>query len=133
MAAKDCRRYESCNAPLCPMDEKSLKSAIWYPDDEICRLNEFCNEIWIDRQKRIAKKRNKNTYYTHSMLQHNCIIGKAISGIDPDCPLEDIEKATESWKKKHPEINISDKRRKESSERMKRLQQEKKRAIRIEN
>ena len=34
-----CRYFDSCSAALCPLDEKHLKAGIWYPDEEICRLN----------------------------------------------------------------------------------------------
>ncbi len=37
--AEKCRHFEECNAPICPIDEESIKSAIWYPDEEICRSN----------------------------------------------------------------------------------------------
>lgn len=101
---KVCKRLESCSAPLCPMDEGSLGSGIWYPDEEICKLQAFCKLNWVQNQKKIAKKaRIIDLYFTHRMLQQNCIIGKGISGLDPDHDIKDMEKDEAKWLKEHPE------------------------------
>lgn len=41
MSNDNCKKFESCEAPLCPMDERSLKHGIWYPDEDICNLRIF--------------------------------------------------------------------------------------------
>ncbi len=55
MTQDDCRLYETCSAPLCPLDRASLQNGIWYPDEEICRSRTFGNLTWIRQQGKIAK------------------------------------------------------------------------------
>jgi len=33
MNRKLCNSFETCEAPLCPMDEMSLKHGLWYADE----------------------------------------------------------------------------------------------------
>jgi len=104
-----CRHFDSCSAPLCPLDVKHLKVGIWYPDEDICRLKTSPN--WKKIQKKIAKKtKDKNTYYTYEMLNRNCRVGRGMVGLNPDKP----EKSQlEDWLKKHPSKKaISEKQKK---------------------
>jgi len=104
MKAKECKRFDSCSAPLCPMDENSLSNGIWYPDEEICQLRIYCNEPWIRNQKKIARKvRNKDFYFTLEMLSRNCIITIATEGLDPDNNDLYDDLAVKRWLNKHPE------------------------------
>jgi hypothetical protein len=101
MRPEDCPRFDSCSAPICPL---AGDGDIWYADEPICSLQEFCHSDWIKNQHKIAKiTRDLDTYYTLRMLQRNCIIGKGISGLDPDETDIDDERAVTNWLKKHPE------------------------------
>lgn len=93
-----CRHFNYCSAPLCPLDIEHLKIGCWYPDEEICRLKKMLN--WIRRQKKIKNKaKDVDKYFTYEMLKHNCVIGKGIKGLDPDIP---EEKQLKIWYEKHP-------------------------------
>lgn len=98
MESKECRRFEGCSAPLCPMDAESLKNGIWYPDEDICPLNDSSRLLWVRNQKKIAK-RCRDGYFNIRMLDHSCIIKRGITGIDPDL---DDDAQTKKWLKGHP-------------------------------
>ena len=96
---KNCRYFNRCEAPICPLN-KNVKSAVWYPDEGICKL--YRNRQYIKTQKKIAKKtRNRDTFYTFDMLNKNIRVTSAIDGLNPD---KDIEEQVERWNKAHPEI-----------------------------
>ena len=65
MTQDDCRLYETCSAPLCPLDRASLLNSIWYPDEEICRSRTFSNLTWIRQQGKIAKSASRTDRYFH--------------------------------------------------------------------
>jgi hypothetical protein len=95
-----CTLFESCLAPLCPLDPASLKG-IWYPDEEICRSRSQGGRPWIRSQRRIAKVAGHNTgYFTIEMLSRLVVIRKGITGLDPDLPEETQLRA---WFQKRPE------------------------------
>lgn len=102
MATKDCRNFDKCDAPMCPLDGCS---GPWYPlDDEICKSRTHGNIDWVLNQKKIANKTvNGYTYYTIRMLERNCKITKGITGLDPDLTIDKEEREVEKWLKKHPE------------------------------
>ena len=50
MLKDECKKYDSCNAPLCPYDSESIESGCWYPDEEICTKKKF---DWIKMQNKI--------------------------------------------------------------------------------
>lgn len=114
MKRPDCSKYDTCSAPLCPLDEETLSYGIWYPDEEICTKHA---EPWIKTQKKIAKKaKDIYHYFTLQMLQRNCVIAKNIDGLDPDKPRADQLK---KWLKTHPSKRVlTDEER---ANRMKRL------------
>jgi len=94
-----CPYFDSCNAPLCPMeDEEGLKKAIWYPDEEICRRRGL-NYPWLRTQRKIAKRAKHGGYFTIQMLSHPCRISQGIVGLDPD---KDEGPQLQKWFKKHP-------------------------------
>ena len=104
---RECHRYETCNAPLCPLGEKHY---IWYPDEEICTYRKFSREPWIKAQRKIAKRTaNPDRYFTFAMLNQGCVIRTGIIGLDPDAVTsrKELEK---KWLKNHPpKREISDK------------------------
>jgi len=91
MNKKDCAHFDYCDAPICPLDESSMKNATWFPDEEICRLQTYGQVPWIRQQKKIA--RVIGTYeagcFTVAMLSHRCAIAKGTKGLDPDIPITD--------------------------------------------
>jgi hypothetical protein len=92
MDTKDCKSYEGCGAPICPMDDATRDVAQWYPDEEICGLREFRKEKWRIAQRKIAKKAtNTDTYFTMPMLNAVGMVCKGIKGAKPDNPIEVAE------------------------------------------
>ncbi len=104
MRAEECLKFETCEAPLCPLDEESLRSGVWYPDEEICTSAKYGNKDWIRNQRKIKKRAaNKDFYFTYEMLCRNCIIQRNIEGLDPDNTGFKDEKALKKWLNRHPE------------------------------
>lgn len=94
---KECNFFDTCDAPLCPLDEKSLRNGIWYPGESICKKKHLPE--WAKRQKKISKKvREKNKYFTVEMLKHRTRITVALQGLDPD---ESYKSQLEKWFKKY--------------------------------
>ncbi|MBW1711517.1 MAG: hypothetical protein JRJ73_16950 [Deltaproteobacteria bacterium] len=105
MTNTECKRYDTCNAPLCPFDDQSLKHGIWYPDEEICGMRTHATLPWIQNQKKLVKKTGRaDRYFNHQMLERNCIIRKGIEGLDPDQAEEQYQ--LKKWLKAHPEKRI---------------------------
>lgn len=100
MNLKNCSKYDSCSAPLCPMFS-GFKEAIWYADEEICQNKDlFPDKMVLDNQNKIKRRdRSKESYYTYDMLLMPCIIKGGITGIDPD---KDEALQLVSWFKAHP-------------------------------
>jgi hypothetical protein len=95
-----CTLFESCLAPLCPLDPSSLKG-IWYPDEDICRSRSQGGRPWIRAQRRIAKVTGHGAgYFTLEMLSRLVVIRKGITGLDPDLSEEGQLRA---WFQKRPE------------------------------
>lgn len=95
-----CTLFESCFAPLCPLDPVSLKG-IWYPDEEICRSRSQGGRPWIRSQRRIAKVAGHGAgYFTLEMLSRLVVIRKGITGLDPDLAEEAQLRA---WFQKRPD------------------------------
>jgi len=106
---EDCKNFEKCSAPICPLEDKIKNlNYIWYPNEEICskHRNQF-----IKTQKKIKKKaRDVDKYFTLKMLDRNFIVGAGIVGLDPD---KDEESQLKIWLKKHPlKRQISDEEKK---------------------
>lgn len=95
----DCNLYETCNTPLCPLDQISL-GGIWYPDEEICHSRTQVNLPWVKTQKKIVESgAPANHYFNLPMLERNCIIKKGIAGLDPD---ETNRTHIRRWFTEHP-------------------------------
>jgi hypothetical protein len=54
----DCKNFEKCSAPLCPLlPEKELAQLGWISDEEICTIIEHRRKnSWIVRQRSIQRK-----------------------------------------------------------------------------
>ncbi len=95
-----CTLFESCLAPLCPLDPSSLKG-IWYPDEEMCRSRSQGGRPWIKAQRRLSKVAGSGAgYFTLAMLSRLVVIRKGITGLDPDLPEEAQLRA---WFQKRPD------------------------------
>jgi len=95
---EDCPSFDTCGAPLCPLDLESLKNGIFYPDEEICKRRNA--PAWIKVQRKIAKKTgDKDKYFTYEMLAQNCVISKGITGLDPD---KEQAPQLKRWLEHHP-------------------------------
>jgi hypothetical protein len=107
MTSKHCKRFDGCSTPICPLDENGSSIIVWYADEEICPLREFCKTTLVKTQTKIAKKaRDFDTFYTGRMLQHSFIIGKALHGIDSETEIDSIDSEVEKWLTEHPEKRI---------------------------
>lgn len=77
-----CGLYEDCIAPLCPLDQSSLKG-IWYPGEEICRSRTHGNLTWIRAQRKINRAKATG-YFNLEILKSIRTIRKGITGLDPN-------------------------------------------------
>jgi hypothetical protein len=85
---KLCNLLDSCvtpEAPLCPLQELSLKTAIWYGDEPICQSDNFQHLSWIKKQKIIADLglTADDGFFTVRMLNSLRTIGRNLVGADP--------------------------------------------------
>jgi len=102
MIPEKCPYFESCDAPICPMNLSDI--AIWYPNEKICKNKEFKNMNLIITQKKISKINKKHEVqgiFTYNMLNKHLKIYKNISGINEDLPIEEFVKSEKAWIKKH--------------------------------
>lgn len=98
-----CPRFEGCGAPLCTIEESSLKNGIWYPSEEVCR-NQKVNQLdWIRRQRKLARRAHPEFYFTYEILKHNFVIRTGIKGLDPDKPEAQESSELKKWLSAHPE------------------------------
>jgi len=114
----NCKYFDNCSAPMCPRDVRAGK-AVWFADEPACRLHDVPE--WVKRQRKIAKTGADETagYFTLSMLERRCVIGKKITGIDPDGTGEEREEAKRNWLEKHPPVKPkSDEEREKLAARM---------------
>jgi len=93
MLSKDrfCNLFEPCEtpeAPLCPLQEKAQRGAIWYGDEPVCQSELFQNLPWVKKQKSISGLGLKadDGFFTVRMLESLGAISKDTKGADPDDP-----------------------------------------------
>lgn len=76
---------------------------IFYPDDEVCKFGSMNRGLLYRQQRKIQKRaKERNTCYNRQMLERDCIVGRGMTGLDPDKP-EAPQYA--QWKRKHPKIS----------------------------
>ena len=119
-AKENCKYFEGCSAPMCPRDAGAAQTA-WFADETVCRLHDVPE--WVKRQRKIVKTGSDTTgCFTLSMLERRCVIGKKISGIDPDGTETEREVAERNWLEKHPPVKPkSGEEREKLAARMRRL------------
>ena len=99
MTINQCKKFDYCSVPLCPMDKQSLIDGLWYPDEDICSLRKFSGRLMVKNQKKIQKVvEDKDLYFTSRMLNRNLTVTKNLKGLDP----EKAEKSQlEAWIRSH--------------------------------
>lgn len=123
MTSPECPQYDSCNAPICPLDAGNARHA-WFPDEDICSCRNLPDGSpkpeWVEAQRKIARatKDPDRGYFTIRMLQATYKVGKGIRGVDPDSGRE--EEAIATWiSKRKPPVVLSEERRSELAARCK--------------
>ena len=115
MLRDDCTRFDSCAAPLCPLDE-GLPDLCWYPKEEEICLSIKQKNPFIKVQRKIIKKiqpENAMTYFTIEMLNKINTVSSGIKGIDSD---KDEKQELKKWmgksgkSKKRPILTIEEKK-----------------------
>lgn len=101
MSPKDCRYFDTCSAPLCPLHADG--AGIWYPDEPICKAHKHHQGArWVANQRKIARKaKSTEGYFTKAMLNRDMVIRKGIEGANPDA--KDSEAEVHRWIATHPE------------------------------
>lgn len=98
----NCRQFDSCDAPLCPLDKSNYEHGIWYPDEDICHsmLYGGNKQQFIKTQRKIANRvKDKTTYFTFAMLNRNIGVHSTTIGINPDGTDETAQ--INAWLKNH--------------------------------
>jgi len=100
MTPRDCPRFDSCDAPLCPLDEDRAKRT-WFPDEPICDRAGMGTTRFVKIQRRIAKAVVlTDTFFTVPMLEAVDRIRPETTGLDPDSNANRQHRELE-WIKKH--------------------------------
>ncbi|WP_461247167.1 hypothetical protein [Treponema sp. R6D11] len=99
----DCKHFEGCSAPVCPKDAGSA-CAVWFADEPVCFLQDVPE--WVKRQRKIAKTGASAIAgcFTLPMLERHCVVGKKMSGIDPDATDGERKIAEKDWLCRHPAV-----------------------------
>ena len=107
MIPEQCPFFNSCNAPICPLDENKGK-VIWYSDEAICKNTEYSDLEFTITQKKMAKinkTHSVNGYFTLKILDQKIIVRSGIQGINEDTPIESLSLFEENWSRKHKPIS----------------------------
>lgn len=114
-----CRYFESCDAPLCPLDE-DIRQGIWYSDEGICRVREFGGLVWIQKQRKIRRRaKDKSRYFILQMLERDCQVRSGIKGLNPDMAISNEKKQVKEWLARHqPKRVFTDEEKKQFRQRV---------------
>lgn len=104
---ESCKYFNTCSAPLCPLDEESIECGIWYADEEICKL--LTVPGWVKKQRRIKKKdiQNEAGFFNVEMLKSSFSVTGGLKGINADLPEKETPAAVKKWLKAHPGREIT--------------------------
>lgn len=85
MDRRMCKKFEECEAPICPLDENSIENSFWLINESICSRADA--PPWVRLQRRIAKKlRDKNPlevgYFKARMLEMKPKVTSGMKGIN---------------------------------------------------
>jgi hypothetical protein len=93
MGNENCKGYNFCKAPLCPLDN-SFTKAVWYGDEPICSIRStYTKERWHKNQKKIAKvnaQKPVEGYFTVEYLSNLGRVTSKVHGIIPGSRTETI-------------------------------------------
>ena len=99
MPVEECKRFEYCNAAICPL-EPNISKMIWYPNEDVCSRTDI-RPNWVKIQLRIkSKKCNPDFYFTVEMLKVIDKVSKKLKGCDPDYE-GDYSKLEKNWIKNY--------------------------------
>jgi len=107
MTIEKCPFFNSCNAPICPLDENKEK-VIWYSDEAICKNRDFSNLDFIKTQKKISKLNKKYEvigFFTFKMLNRSLIVKKGLEGLNEDSDFNKLRKYEQNWILRHKGIS----------------------------
>jgi hypothetical protein len=108
MIIEKCPYFNSCNAPICPLDENKEK-AIWYSDEAICKNRDFFDLEFIKTQKKISKLNKKYEvigFFTFKMLNRSLIVKKGLEGLNEESDFNKLRKYEQNWILRHKGISI---------------------------
>jgi len=123
MDKKECYKFNSCEAPICPLDP-SAREAIWFIDEPTCVKSPIPD--WVKTQHRITralmKLRSPSSvgYFKISMLERKPKITKSLAGITENKASyrKDDKTLEEEWLRKHHPIAPKDPISKERREKI---------------
>ena len=86
MNKDQCHLFETCEAPLCPLQENTVENGVWYADEQVCRARKHLPISWIKKQKRIVRLGLTSDigYFTVEMLNAIQRVTRNTKGADPD-------------------------------------------------
>ena len=86
MNKDQCHLFETCEAPLCPLQANTVENGVWYADEEICRTRKHHSLQWIKKQKRIVRLGLTSDigYFTVEMLNAIQRVTRNTKGADAD-------------------------------------------------
>jgi len=108
MIPEQCSFFNSCNAPICPLDENK-ENAIWYSDEAICKNRDFSDLDFIKTQKKISKLNKKYEvigFFTFKMLNRSLIVKKGLEGLNEESDFNKLRKYEQNWILRHKGISI---------------------------
>jgi len=108
MIPEQCPFFNSCNAPICPLDENKEK-VIWYSDEAICKNRDFSDLDFIKTQKKISKLNKKYEvigFFTFKMLNRSLIVKKGLEGLNEESDFNKLRKYEQNWILRHKGISI---------------------------
>lgn len=82
MTCPNCKNYDSCDAPLCPRDEQSVRDGCWFPDEAVCPMRRNVPD-WVRTQRRLQNLSWAVGYFTVRMLEAIRHPSKIQVGADP--------------------------------------------------
>lgn len=94
----NCRTFDTCCAPLCPLDPSSLENSVWFPEEPVCTRQGIG---FAKKQRKLMRKGIKrDTCFTFAMLERLWSISVGTSGINPEYEKVEVEL---TWMKNHPQ------------------------------
>jgi hypothetical protein len=107
MKTIECPYFDSCNAPICPLDKNKEKS-IWYSDEAICKNRDFSDLEFIKTQKKISKLNKRYSvsgFFTLKMLNRSLIVKKGLEGLNEESDFNKLRKYEQNWILRHKGIS----------------------------